>query len=95
MLVAIGETEPGAQIDLVFDRSDGIVNLCEMKWPEGTYTITKKVAVSMIAVREAFHLETGTRKAQHLTLVTPHGARRNEHWNTLQSEVTMDDLFEP
>ena len=88
-------SDPGAQIDLVIDRADGIVNLCEMKWAAGPYAITKGAADSMTSARETFAAETRTRKAQHLTLVTPHGAKRNEYWGLLQNEVTLDDLFEP
>ena len=88
-------SDPGAQIDLVIDRADGIVNLCEMKWAAKPYAIGKRVANTLVAAREAFYEETGTRKAQHLTLVTPHGVTRNEYWGILQSEVTLDDLFEP
>ncbi len=36
---------------------------------------------------------TKTRKAVHLTLVTAHGLVHNAHWNLVQSEVILDDLF--
>ena len=87
--------DPGAQIDLVIDRADGIVNLCEMKWAAAPYAVTKRDWEAMARAREAFLGETGTRKAPHLTIVTPHGAKRNEYRGLFQSEVTLDDLFEP
>ena len=43
--------------------------------------------------RAALVAETQTRKAAHLTLVTPYGVARNAYWNNIQSEVVADDLF--
>jgi len=84
---------PGAQIDLVIDRDDRIVNLCEMKWCETPYEVDSGEAERLRNRREAFIRETGTRKAVHLTLVTPWGLKQNMHAGVFQSVVTFDDLF--
>jgi hypothetical protein len=86
--------EPGAQIDLVIDRRDGIINLCEMKYSDHEYTITKKYDDELRHKRSAFYSETKTRKALHNTFVTTYGLTRNAYWGNVQSEVSMDDLFE-
>ena len=43
--------------------------------------------------RDVFRRETGTRKAIHVTYVTPFGLKRNAYSNDVQSEVKLDDLF--
>ena len=91
---AINRTqEKGAQIDLLIDRADNLINLCEMKFSKTKYTITSsydKVLKNKLAV---FAEETKTRKAIHLTMLTTYGVERNEYWGNIQSEITMDDLF--
>ena len=88
-----GESDPGAQVDLVIDRSDGIINLCEMKFAREPYEVTRAYGDTLRHKAACFARETGTRKALHLTLVSPYGTRRNAYWGDVQSEVTADDLF--
>lgn len=88
-------SDPGAQVDLVIDRADGIVDLCEMKWSLGEYAITKSYDEQLRNKAVAFATETGTRKAPHLVLVTPHGVKRNMYSQAVQAEVVGDDLFVP
>lgn len=83
----------GTQIDLVIDRDDRIVNLCEMKFCDGPYEVDSTEAERLRANREAFIRETGTRKAVHLTLVSPFGLKQGRHSGVFQSVVTLDDLF--
>jgi len=88
------ETEnSNAQIDLVLDRSDGIINLCEMKYTSEEYVITKKYSMELRNRRAAFIRETKTRKAVHLTFVTVYGLFKNEYEHDIQSEVTAEMLF--
>ena len=87
------ESDPGAQVDLVLDRSDGVVNLLEMKFARDPYEISKAYAAALRHKAACFSEETGTRKALHLTLVSPYGAKRNAYWGDLQAEITADDLF--
>ncbi len=83
----------GAQIDLVIDRGDGIVNLCEMKFASETYEIDADGDTAMRNRKAAFKRETGTRKAIHVTYVTTYGLAKNKYAANVQSEVTLDDLF--
>jgi len=87
--------EDGAQIDLLIDRNDHVINICEMKFSNEQYCLDKDTHKSLIHRKSAFANETRTRKAVHLTMVTTYGLVHNEYWNDIQSEVTMDDLFEP
>lgn len=83
----------GAQIDLLLDRRDQVVNLCEVKFSLAPYELTRDYAMHLLERREEFRRQTRTRKALHLTMITTYGLRHNAYWNDIQSEVTMDALF--
>lgn len=83
----------GAQIDMLIDRADGVVNVCEMKFSQGEFSIGDAYAKRLRDRIQLFKDETGTRKSVHLTFVTTYGVKRNENAGMVQSEVTLDDLF--
>ena len=88
------ETCPvGAQIDLVLDRSDGVINVCEMKYSADLFVIDAKTEDNIMRKLTVFSSATRTRKAVHLTMVTPFGILANAHSGRVQSEVTLNDLF--
>lgn len=87
-------TDPGAQIDLLIDRNDGIINLCEIKYAHTPFAIDKKYDENLRNKKEAFIQETKTRKTIHLTLISTYGLKPNEYSGIIQSEVRMDDLFQ-
>jgi len=91
--VARSSEHEGAQVDLIIDRNDGVINLCEMKFSEAEYEIKEKEERHACERRELFRSVTGTRKAVHLTYVTTYGLKRNAHAGIVQSEVKLDDLF--
>ena len=82
-----------AQIDLLIDRRDGIINICEMKYWVGPYSMTAEDAAALANRREEFKAATNTRKAVHLTMVTSFGVKRNAYSDRVQSFATLDDLF--
>ncbi|MBO4314506.1 MAG: ATP-binding protein, partial [Prevotella sp.] len=81
------------QIDLVIDRRDQVVNLCEMKYSRASYEITRQYIERMNERLEAFRAKTSTKKALHITMITTFGIKPNVYSGMVQSEVTMDDLF--
>lgn len=81
------------QIDLVIDRHDETINLCEMKYSAKKFEIKPSYMDKMIERREAFREITKTRKALHLTMVTVNGVVHNAQWNDIQNEVTAEQLF--
>ena len=87
------QSAPGAQIDLLIDRKDGIINLCEMKYSKSIYTINAKEETQLRNRISAFETESRTKKAVHLTMVTTYGIAKNSHAGYVQSEVVLDDLF--
>lgn len=85
----------GAQIDLLLDRKDFVVNICEMKYSESEFAIDKGYAGELENKRDVFKQETGTKKSLFLTLVTTFGVKSNEYFTKLvQNSITMDALFE-
>lgn len=85
--------EGGAQIDLLIDRKDGVVNVCEMKFGQGEYSIGASYARELENKLALLRDETRTEKSLHLTFVTVSGVRRNENSHLVQSQVRLDDLF--
>ncbi|GAB3163267.1 ATP-binding protein [Telluribacter humicola] len=86
--------ENGAQIDLVIDRRDQVINLCEMKFSISPFTIDKKYSAELRNKIGAFKAETGTRKSVFLTMVTTFGLKANPHSTGLvQNDLAMDALF--
>ena len=85
----------GAQVDLLIDRKDGIVNLCEMKFSQKEYAIGKEEFAKIRNRIEAVRETIGAKRPIHLTIVTANGLAHNMYWNNVQSEITLDDLFVP
>ena len=86
--------EQGAQIDLLLDRQDRCINICEMKFSESEFVIDKKYADELQTKVRVFRDATATRKTLFLTMVTTYGTRKNEHYlSNVQAEILMDDLF--
>ena len=87
------KSSPGAQIDLLIDRKDGIINLCEMKYSKSEHVISAKEESALRNKIAVFETESRTRKAVHLTMVTTFGVAKNSHSGIVQSEITLNDLF--
>ena len=87
------KTEPKSQIDLILDRADRILNICEIKYAYSHYSITKTEEEKLLLRQRNFCLETGTNQGIHLTMITPFGVSNNSYKASVTSEVTLDDLF--
>jgi hypothetical protein len=87
--------DKGAQVDLLFDRADGIINLCELKYAQDQFVVDKGYARELAEKIAIFEAKTRTKKDVHLTLVTTHGLKPNS-WSEdlISTVVTMDALFE-
>ncbi|MBR5635207.1 MAG: ATP-binding protein [Prevotella sp.] len=83
----------GAQIDLLIDRSDGVINLCEMKFSQRPFKIDAKYEQVLQNKRNRLKESTNTSKAVHITMVTTEGLVRNTYADEIQNQVTADDLF--
>jgi uncharacterized protein len=89
------EGQRAAQIDMVIERGDNTINLCEMKFSESEYEINKDYDVVLRNKIVRFTEETKSRKSIQLTFITTYGLHRNTYSAQLvQNEVLMEDLFE-
>ena len=85
--------EQKVQIDLLLDRADNIINLCEIKYSNLPCSITKDCEEKLREKIEIFRQETLSRKAIHLLMLTTFGVKQNKYSGIVQNEITLDDLF--
>lgn len=91
----IGKDDNGnrAQIDLLLDRKDNVINICEMKYSSKEYSITKKYAKELENKIEIFLQATQTRKTPVMTFVTNGKIKNNQYSDIVQKEVSLSQLF--
>ena len=85
----------GAQIDMVIDRGDRMINVCEMKYTSEDYSFSANEKEKLLRRIEQFRSATNTRKGILPTLVTTFGLTRNANGAMIANVVTLDDLFRP
>ncbi len=83
----------GGQIDMLIDRADAAINICEMKYAQDEYTITAEYEQRLRERMSSFRAATKTKKALLHTFITTFGVKRNMHSGLVNSEVKLDDLF--
>lgn len=84
---------PGAQIDMIIDRADGIINVCEMKYSTSDYRQDKEESRKLANRIDDFVSETKTRKSVQTVLVTTFGLWDNLHSEDFQKVLVLDHLF--
>ncbi len=92
---AKSDSTEGAQIDMLIDRADRVVNVCEIKFAKADFTIDKDYAKRL---RNKIHLfsamPANKRKNIFLTMISTFGVTQNEYYHELvQGEVVLEDLF--
>ncbi|MBM3198970.1 MAG: ATPase [Chlamydiae bacterium] len=91
---ATSDDDRGAQIDLIIDRADHCINLCEIKFSSEQFTIDKSYAEQLQSKKTIFREKTKSKKSLFLTLITPYGVKKNAAGlGVVDIELTMDDLF--
>jgi hypothetical protein len=86
--------EDGAQIDLLFDRLDGAITLCEIKYSDNPYAIDKVYAHEILKKMEVFKKQTKTKKQLFFSMITTMGLKPTMYSEELISnEATLDHLF--
>ncbi len=88
------EELPGVQIDLIIDRNDGIINLCEAKYTNDEFVLTKEYTAVLRRRRTVFQHLTRTKKSVVTTLLTSYPALQNAYYREeVHSEVSLERLF--
>jgi hypothetical protein len=84
----------GCQIDLLIDRDDRVINLCEIKWAASEFIITKSYATELRKRISLLKHYSKTKKQVFLTFISTHGLLPNEHGlGLVDKELSLDDLF--
>lgn len=86
-------SDPGAQIDLLIDRKDGVINLCEMKYTDDLFEVDKSEYGRLMNRLSTFQKETHPRKAIHLTLISANGLSIGKYASVFQNVITGEQLF--
>lgn len=84
----------GGQIDLLIDRKDDVINICEMKFVGEEYVINEAYEKKLRERISLFKHITKTRKAVNCTFVTTFGIKQNTHSDIVSTEIILEDLFE-
>ncbi|MGN1266212.1 MAG: ATP-binding protein, partial [Muribaculaceae bacterium] len=82
-----------AQIDLIIDRADKAIDLCEIKYSDHEYELKKDYAEWLRERKELFRRVTGTTKTLRLTMIASSGVKQNSYTSTLQGKLSLDDLM--
>jgi uncharacterized protein len=92
--MAANDTAEGVQIDLLIDRKDGCINLCEIKFHSGVFTITKAYYEQLLEKRQRFIEHTNTKKQVFLTFITNHGLAANAYAKEIvDADVRLEQLM--
>lgn len=83
----------GGQIDLIIDRSDNVMNLCEIKYSNDEYAISRTYEETIKRRTSYFSWQTKTKKALRCTFITTYGVKKNNHSNIVDNTIKAEDLF--
>lgn len=85
---------PGEQIDLLFDRKDDAITLCEIKYTRKPFVIDKSYAKALLGKREVFAKKTLTKKQLFIAMIASNGLKDTLYADELVDNLaTLDDLF--
>jgi len=84
-----------AQVDLLIERRDRIICLCEIKYSAEAFVIDRAIDLALRNKISAFKTQTKTKKSVQLILLTTQGVKKNLYSGIAQNQVTLDDLFGP
>lgn len=89
------ETYNGLQVDMLIDRADGVINLCEIKFSNAEYKLSPAYKKTLRERANTFAAITQSRKAVFTTLITTYGlSNSHSHLDVVQNVLTFADLFQ-
>lgn len=86
--------QAGAQVDIILDRADDTINLCEVKYSDHEYSLDKEEYFKICHRIEAFEQETQTRSTVLPTMITTFGLSKGMYNDHITIQLTLDDLFD-
>lgn len=87
------QTHSGVQIDLLIERADNVINLCEIKYYNRPYTITRTERMAFEYKIDLLNEMKKFKKNIHFTLIAAEGLAVNENSSVVQKVITLYDLF--
>ena len=88
------DKERGAQIDLLFDRRDGVITLCEIKHTKNPFVVDKQYAEILQRKIKVFKNRTRTKKQLFIVLVSVNGIKPSIYSEEIiTGVVTLNNLF--
>lgn len=89
------QDEDGAQIDLIIDRADKCMNLCEIKFYDDEFVIDKAYAATLRRKKTLFREKSKTRKTLFTTMISTYGVKKNSlYFECVDQQLTMDVFFD-
>ena len=87
------DDQEGTQIDLLLKRNDNVLNMCEIKYYGGNFTVKKEYYLTLLGRQEMMTEKAGPKIAVRSTLITTYGLTKNEYSGVFTNVITLDDLF--
>lgn len=87
------ENRDGTQVDMLIERKDNVVNLCEMKFYNEEFCVSKAYHATLIHRQNILAEHLSRKQTIHSTLITTYGLVYNEYSGDFQQTITLDDLF--
>lgn len=84
----------GTQIDLIIDRSDNVVNMCELKYYSDDFSVDGSYYRALLRRQDALRKEVSSKTSIQSTLITTFGLTKNKYHSVFSNVITLDDLFE-
>lgn len=78
---------------MIIQRADGFTNICEIKHSVNVFTIDRDYAQDLQNKFEAYRGLSKDKRTVHIVMITTNGVAHNSHYNIVQKEIVMDDLF--
>lgn len=89
------DEHPGVQIDLLIDRADNVVNVCEMKYAPDGYQMTSRAFADIKTKMSVLRQYMPAKKYISPVLITSNGVKRNAYSDEIYDKVSADQLFQP
>ncbi len=84
----------GIQIDMILNRADNVINLCEIKYCLDDFQMTDQYAETLRKRRETFRRISKTKKTLFNTIITTYGVQNSKNSSSvIDNIITMDKLF--
>ena len=81
------------QIDLVIERDDGIINICEEKFTDTAFSVSPEYEQNLLKKRDTYREETKTKKALKIVMISAENIAGKANTEKISMVLTLDDLF--